>query len=124
MVPERLVECRERVSRWSMDRRKAETRLKLVLRKVELRSMAETRKALQEMPVKAHGSRLGSQSERRFELGRAALKLMSCWVSLPGEEEKEAGDARREVRKAKEMRTRQKRELGRQNGFILDAARY
>lgn len=56
MAPVRLISFRERVSRWSRERRKAETKLKLVHKGVELRSMEETRESLQEMPVKLHGS--------------------------------------------------------------------
>lgn len=87
-VPLRLVNLRERVSRWSRERRKAETRLKFACRGMELRSMEEiTVESLQEMPVKAHGFWLGSQLERMVGSRRLALKLMSCWVSLLLEDE-------------------------------------
>ena len=82
MVPVRLVYLRARDSRWSRERRKVETRLKLVLREVLLRSMEETKEALQVMPLKVHGFWLGSQLERRVGSGRLDLKLISCWVSL------------------------------------------
>lgn len=82
MVPVRLISFRTRVSRWSRERRKVETRLKLVPRWVKLRSMEDTKESLQVMPVKLHVFWFGSQLERRVGFDTLALKLRSCWVSL------------------------------------------
>lgn len=98
MAPERFVDFKERVSKWSRESRKVERKLKLVLTGVKLRSMAETRESVQEMPEKLHGFWSGSQLERKGKdgFGRLVLKLMSCWVSLFGEEDEEVGEAWRE----------------------------
>ncbi len=103
MVPVRLVYLRARDSRWSRERRKVETRLKLVLREVLLRSMEETKEALQVMPLKVHGFWLGSQLKRTVGSGRLDLKLISCWVSLFDEAWID--------RKVREMRRRKKWEF-------------
>jgi hypothetical protein len=121
-APLRFVCLRESVSRWSRERRKAETRLKLACRGTELRSIEETRESLQEMPVKVHGSTSGSQLRRMAGFGRPALKLMSWWVSLLGEAEDEADDAWRE-KKVRERRNREKWEFEGQNGFIFEAVK-
>jgi hypothetical protein len=119
-APLRLVDLRERVSRWSRERSKAETKLKLVRRGMRLRSMEETTKSLQEMPLKAHGFSLRSQLDRTFGSGRLSLKLMSCWVSLLDEVVEEVGEAWRE-RKVRERRNRDKWEFEGQKCFIFEA---
>ena len=86
-VPERLVDFKMRTCKFSSVRRKVETTVKFVLNGMKLRFIDEIWACLQEIPVKEHGFRFGSQFWSKDGFGRVALKLMSCWVgSLEAEE--------------------------------------
>lgn len=100
MEPLRFADFRVRVSKWSRVKRKVKTRLRLVFKRMELKSMAETRVATQVTPRKeVHGFWPGSQfwSSEGFGFGREALKFRSCRVSLEDEEEEEEEDVETET---------------------------